>query len=135
MPPLNLPVTVFGRPLKPLALGIVVAMLVLTLAGILDQGALHSSGWGDLVSAVAFASFTAFMGGWWARSQRMAEMALLLATGVFTARAAALLMLHFEILDVAAWLSVASAITAGGAYALERVDPRGRRAVSSVDPS
>jgi hypothetical protein len=126
VPPLNLPVSVWGRPIKPLALGMAVAMIVLTLAGLLDRGALGRSLWGDFVALVAFSSFMAFLGGWWGQSQRMAEVALLLACGVFTTRAAALLMLHFEVLDIAAWLSVASAITAGGAYVLERVDPRGQ---------
>ena len=126
VPPLNLSLEVFGRPIKPLAMGLAVAMITLTLAGLLDRGALDGSLWGDFVALVAFSAFMAFMGGWWARSQRMAEVALLLACGVFTTRAAALLMLHFEVLDIAAWLSVASAITAGGAYVLERVDLRGQ---------
>lgn len=134
MPPLNLPVSILGRPLKPLAFGMAIAMVVLCLAGLFDTGALDGSLWGDVVALIAAASCTSFMAGWWARNQPMAEAGLLLACWVFTTRAAALLFIGGAG-SIAAWLSIASAIIAGGAYVLERTDPRVRGPVTRVDPS
>lgn len=123
--PLDLPYTVFGRPLKPLALAATVTMIVIVVINMLDIGIARSAAWGDAVAGAAAAAGVALAIGWWRRSQGWAEAGLLLASGVWTARCV------FGVVtdpDGYGWaMSGAWVIALGGAYLLERVESLGRR--------
>lgn len=125
MPPLNLPLMVFGRPVKPVALGLVVICLTLTWSNIVDIGVFGQSRWGDLLGVVCALSVVLFMAGWWGRSQALAEHALLAVSAAMIFRSLGLL---FEqgFMQQSVYLSIGVATIAVGSYVLERLDPRGR---------
>lgn len=124
MPPLNLPISIFGRPIKPVSLGFAIFMLTFTVYNLLDMGVFGPSLWGDVVAVVAGAAFVLLMLAWFINSQRLAEYGLLLSCTVFIIRGTFLgLVFGLERQDV--YFSVATAIIAGGSYFLERTDPKG----------
>jgi hypothetical protein len=122
MPPLNLPISVFGRPVKPVSLGFAVFMITFTVYNIRNTGVFGASRWGDVIAVVAGASFVLLMVAWVRNSQRLAEYGLLLSGTVFTIRGMFLLLTFgFDRQDV--YFSLGTAIIAFGSYFLERVDP------------
>lgn len=124
MPPMNLPVTIWGRPVKPVALGLAIMMLIFAIFNVLNLDVFYVSIWGDVVGLTAFASFAIFTVAWIINSQRLAEYGLALAAGVFIARCIALLLINgWEAQGV--YFSAGAAIIAAGSYFLERTDPRG----------
>lgn len=124
MPPLNLPISIFGRPAKPVAFGFAIFMITFTVSNLLDRGVFKASLWGDVVAVVAGAAFTLLVLAWFINSQRLAEYGLLLSCTVFITRGMFLaLTLGFDRQDV--YFSLANAIIAGGSYFLERTDPKG----------
>lgn len=108
----------WGRPVKPVAIGMCVLMATLTVFNILDAGELGALRLGDIVSVLTGTALAALVCGWAIRSQRMAEI------GLFTAMVAYLLRMFFLLLTVGpteqgVYLSLGAVIIAGGSYRLE----------------
>ena len=118
-------VTLFGRPLKPVALGLTLTMVIVAQANFRgeDRGTEYPLSFVLAILAVAAAVTLAV--GWIGKRQRIAEVGLLLVVGVYAARAAFIQMVSpFE---EAVFLSLATVVIAGGAYILEASsDGRGR---------
>lgn len=126
MPPLNLPIKVFGRPVKPVAFGLGIYMVVYVVYNIIDKGVFGASEWGDVLAVIAGAALALLTVAWFANSQRLAEIGLLLCSTVFMIRAV-FLFLTLGIWAEGLYYSLASAVIAGGSYFLERTDPQGNR--------
>lgn len=124
MPPLNLPISFFGRPVKPVAFGLGLYMFAFMAYNILDRGVFGPSRWGDVIAVIAGAALTLLVVAWIANSQRLAEIGLLLSCTVFLIRGL-FLVLTVGFGAEGFYYSIASAIIAGGSYFLERADPQG----------
>jgi hypothetical protein len=112
---------VLGRPLKPVALGMAVLMLTLTVVNLLNLGDLGATSFGDLVSIMSGASFITLMGGWIGKSQQAAEAGLLLACITYVLRSSFLFLTNGPS-SHGVYLGIGAAIIAGGAYLLEKWD-------------
>ena len=125
MPPLNLDVTVWGRPVKPVALFLTLSALVVAAINVLDVGILQTSAWGDLVGVVMAGAASLLVVGWVTRSQRIAEVGLIAAFMAWLFRFwIGGLVTGFQLAHEGVWLSLCWAGIAGGSWALERLDPR-----------
>ena len=114
-----------ARPIKPLALALTIATFVLFVGyDLTNADSLGGSPAGDFVGLVGLASALVLTVGWWRRSQTLAELGLLLASGVWITRAATLALEGFPD-PIAFFLSSAWAIAAAGAYLLEAQDGNG----------
>lgn len=114
-------VTFLGRPVKPLALQFAVLMATLMVYNIVDKGAFGNLMLGDVVAVMAVTSAACLTAAWVMRSQRMAEVGLLLACIVYVTRSAFLLLATgWQAQGV--WLGLGAAIGAGGAFLLETWD-------------
>jgi hypothetical protein len=111
-------VQVFGRPIKPVALGTMFLMGVLTVFNVIGIGRLGNSPLSIVVALTALVSLVLLNVGWWKRSQLCAELGLLLATGVYISRSV-FLALTVGLSDPAPGLSFGAALIIGGAYLLE----------------
>lgn len=124
MPKLNLPITIRGRPIKPVSLVLMNTMLLLGIISILDLGVLGRSMWSDVLGALAFGVAGTFMIGWFSNSQLISEWALIGAFFVWGFRFWALILLYgwkaFESEGV--YLSLLWLVLAGGSWLLERSD-------------
>lgn len=108
------------RPVKPVALGLAVVMIGLTIYNVLGLGAFGDTLVASIVAVVAGASAVCLVAGWWARSQPMAEAGMLGAAFVLLARATFFLLT--EGVATRSWvLSAGVAVIAGGSYLLEKV--------------
>lgn len=125
MPELNLPYNVFGRPVKPVSLALMLTMFLLGIYSILDIGVLGSSQWGDLVGGLAFIVAGLSMLAWIKNSQEFAEYALLGAFFIWGFRFWAIALIHgWGTFSQEGWyLSVMWMILSGGSWLLERSDP------------
>jgi len=108
---------IFGRPFKPVALGLSLAMLVLVVANIHGTGRLGEGWLGHVIAVVSGFSLFFLMGGWWTRWQVWAEIGLLLACSTYLTRGIFLGLTDLQ--DQSMWLSFSSALIAGGAFWLE----------------
>ena len=79
-------VQIWGRPIKPVALGLSLLMLTLAVVNITDTGVFEDMLLGDVVAVLAVGSFTALMVGWFARYQIAAEIGLFSASVVYLIR-------------------------------------------------
>jgi hypothetical protein len=116
---------VWGRPLKPVALGLSLAMVVIAATNLsgYDRGVTPPLTW--FLAAAGTTAAVCLVAGWVCRSQRFAEVGLLLVVLTYTTRAAFVyLSTGF---DQAVAFSVTSSIIAGGAYLLEAADHEGGR--------
>jgi hypothetical protein len=125
MAPLNLPkVTVFGRPVKPVALGLGISMCVIAWAAFTDVGVLDGSRWADLLGLGAFTVAGTLFVAWYKRSQSLAEAGLLMSFFVWVTRFMLVILVgNNPISQEGLWLSLAWVVISGGAYLLERADP------------
>lgn len=116
--------TVWGRPLKPVALGLTLTMVIVTQANIrgLDRGTQPPLSW--LVALMSAAAVVTLLWGWIGRNQKAAEIGLLLVIGTYITRAA-FIALESGLGEQAVWFSLATVVIAAGSYALE-VDDRYR---------
>jgi hypothetical protein len=122
MPPLNLPISFFGRPIKPVSLGFSIFMVTFVVYNVRNTGVFGDSRWGDVIAVVAGAALVLLTLAWARNSQRLAEYGLLLSGTVFTIRGTFLLLTFgFDRQDV--YFSLGVAIIAFGSYFLERADP------------
>lgn len=120
--PMNLPgVTVFGRPIKPVAFGFCLLMLITTVYNVLDAGALGSTVLAAVVAVLAAGAATTLALGWWASSQQLAEWGLICTAMVEMARAA-FIVLTLGLPATDAVGSMIAAIIAYGSYMLEAWD-------------
>ena len=118
----ELPWTVLGRKVRPYALAVSLASLIVAWAILVrhdDAGSHLESEPGVLVGWAAFAACLLLWHGWWAQSDRTMRAGLLITAGVFAARAAIVFM-EGGAGTIAALLSVAWCVASGGAWLLER---------------
>lgn len=116
----------FGRPMKPVAMGVSVLMLTLLTANITQTGVFGSLPLGHIIIALAGVSVGLLVVGWVAKNQVMAEFGLLAATIVYVTRASFVLF-AFGWQHEGIYLSAGGAIIAGGSYLLERWDTHRHR--------
>lgn len=118
----ELPWTVLGRKVRPYALAVSLASLIVAWAILVrhdDAGSHLESEPGVLVGWAALAACLLLWHGWWAQSDRTMRAGLLITAGVFAARAAIVFM-EGGAGTIAALLSVAWCVASGGAWLLER---------------
>lgn len=108
---------VFGRPIRPVAFGFLLTMLVVASANYrgMDRGTELPIAL--VVAALATVSAGCLLTGWWANCHRCGEIGLLLVASTYAVRGA-LIMLASP-WDQAVFFSLASVIIAGGSYVLE----------------
>lgn len=111
-----------GRPFKPLAVGLIIALLPLTINGaaqILGYPPLLDPTGDDMaIGIISALALVLMLLGWVRKSQALFEGALLLVVGAFVARATLVALLDPYPLEAMLPLSVA--MFAAGAYVLER---------------
>lgn len=118
----ELPWTVLGRKVRPYALAVSLASLIVAWAILVrhdDAGSHLESEPGVLVGWAALAACLLLWHGWWAQSDRTMRAGLLITAGVFAARAAIVFM-EGGAGTIAALLSVVWCVASGGAWLLER---------------
>lgn len=116
-------VRLFGRPLKPLALGMMMLMVTLTVYNVTHSSAFGELILGDVVAVLAGTAAVTLFLGWLRESQRMAEAGLLLAATVYVTRSAFLLFVGGPVTE-GVYLGLGAAVMAGGAFLLESWDER-----------
>lgn len=114
-------VLVWGRPVKPVALGATWLMATIVGYNLFNQGLFGHLVIGDLVAVLAGSSYVLLMAGWFGRSQWAAEVGLLLACVVYILRGS-FAALYVSPRNEGVWLSLGAAIILGGAYLLEHWD-------------
>lgn len=116
---------VLGRPLKPVALGLTLTMVIIAQSNFrgADRGTQYPLS--VVLGIAAVAAAVTLLVGWIKGLQKVAEIGLLLVVGVYVARATFIQM--SSPFDQAVWFSLATVIIAGGSYVLEASeDRRGR---------
>lgn len=115
-----------GRPVKPLAIGMILALFPIALNGWLTAfGAsrvLHPTGDDMAIGAVSTISLIAMLVGWMIKSQSVFEASLLFIVGAFSARS--FLVLFTDQYPLEFMLPLGVAVFAAGAYVLEREGQR-----------
>jgi hypothetical protein len=123
MPPLNLRWNVLGRPVKPVAFGLMVSMLAVCYWTASGRGELGPTAWAYVVAAAALAAAAALLVGWQRPSQRLAEYGLAGAFAVWVFRATAVgLSDTVPFNGESLILSLSVALIAAGSYTLEVAD-------------
>lgn len=111
-----------GRPVKPLAIGMILALFPIALNGwltALGSGrVLHPTDDDMAIGAVSTIALTAMVIGWIIKSQSVFEASLLFIVGAFSARA--FLVLFTDQYPLEFMLPLGVAVFAAGAYVLER---------------
>ena len=118
-----------GRPIKPVAFGMSILMMTLTFINVFDVGLFGNSLLGDVVAVLSFGSFVLLILGWFGNLQPLVEYGLLIASAVYVIRGS-FVMLTFGLSNEGVWQSFGTAVIAGGAYLLERLDSHPRRTVT-----
>lgn len=124
MPELNLPITIRGRPIKPVSFVLMSDMILLGVFSILDLGVLGISIWSDVVGGMAFFVAASFMIAWLSNSQTISEWALIGAFFVWGFRFWALILIYGwnSFVSDGVYLSLLWLLLAGGSWLLERSD-------------
>lgn len=123
MTPLNLRWTILGRPVKPVALALMLTMLILAVANITDIGILGSNPGGDVLAGLSLATAALLATGWVRRSQLIAELGLAAAFFVWGIRFfLGVFVAPHPLITEGIYLSLCWAMVAGGSYLLERID-------------
>lgn len=111
-----------GRPVKPLALGLIFALFPISVNGWVlafgGQALLNSTGDDMAIGIIATLALLLMVVGWFRKSQLIFEAALLFVVGAFTARA--FLFLFLDPYPLEAMMPLSVAVFAAGAYVLER---------------
>lgn len=109
--------TFLDRPIKPVALGIVVFMITLTVFNLREDGIFGAT----LIALMAFTSTLCLVFGWFGRIQVMAEAGLLIAAVTYVIHAVFALLIVGPT-NQTMWLSIGAGIISGGSFLLERWD-------------
>ena len=126
----TLPWRILGRIIRPYALAVSLATLVVVWSVTTDSavGELLDGAPGHMVGTAAALSVALLWAGWWARSDRLMRWGLFVTTGVWAAVGTVLA------LDIGAqpsmWLAWCWAVASGGAWLLETSDVDARRRTS-----
>jgi hypothetical protein len=125
MPELNLPFTLFGRPIKPVSMVLMFTMFLLSIYSLIDVGVLGTSAWGDIIGAMAFSVACLSILAWFENSQRLSEYALLGAFFIWGFRFWGIILVQgWNTFFTEGWyLSFMWVLLAGGSWLLERADP------------
>ena len=111
-----------GRTIKPVALGLSVAMFGIAFINITDTGRVTDHWMTHVLSVSAILAFVGLVSGWVLKNQKLAEIGLLLAAVTSFLRAS---FIFFSVgWNVSEWMTTACAIVAAGAYLLETTDSR-----------
>jgi len=131
MPPQNLSWSIFGRPVKPVALVLMNTMLVLAFVAWVDIGVLGNSIWADILGLFAFSIAVVFGLAWFKKSQTLAEWALTGAFFVWGFRFWAILLVRGESAFTSEgwYLAFLWTVLAGGSWLLERSDPKAQKKI------
>lgn len=123
MPQMNLHWRFLNRPVKPVAFGLMLAMLVLAFINIDNFGVLGNSDWGDVLAGFSLAVAGLLAWGWWTSSQAAAEYGLIGACFVWTMRFWLAVFMAPNVWQTAGvYLSLCWALISAGSYLLERTD-------------
>lgn len=126
MSPANRPgITVFGRRVQWVALGMTILMVTLVVINVANSGVLEATPLGDVVAVLAATSAALLVAGWWSRVHAFTELGLLAAGAVYAARAVFILLLDGPVMGV--FLSVGACVIAFGSYLSERESGQPRR--------
>ena len=127
MPPLNLPIRVMGRPLKPVSLSFTAAMLLIVYLNLSSTGIVGETSGRHFIALSAAAAAGLSIWGWVRHNQRAAEWGLLMVAFVWASRFwAGGLSVGFELGNEEVWLSLCWSLLASGAFWLERINPAER---------
>ncbi len=128
----DLPWRIAGRIIRPYALAVSLATLVIvwSIATEAAVGQLLDGPPGRIVAAAAAAAVALLWAGWWMRSDRLMRAGLIWATGVWAAVGTVLA------LDIGSqpsmWLAWCWAIASGGAWLLETTDADTRQPTAAA---
>lgn len=117
----DLPNRILGRPVKPLALGLIICLIAVALNAFVPSG-LSAGEYDQPLSLIAFLTLVLMVVSWLRRSQHLFEWSLLLSTGIFTARSVAVALESGQ--PTFSLLPFGVAALAGGSYVLERADEK-----------
>lgn len=127
MPPLDMTWQLARRPVKPVAFGMLLSMLILAGFAVTNRGVLDGSSWADLLAVCAGTTAAMLSYGWLIRSQQWARWGLLAAFGVWVARTVVILCVApAPFRAEGLYLSAVWALIAAGSYFLETADHLGR---------
>ena len=121
MPPLQLPIRLFGRTVRPVALGFAFLMLAMFIQNVFGVGPMGESPWAHFAGGAALVGFCLLSYGWWSNQQSGIEYGLWVSSGVLFARAAVTLMLDGP-KEFTAYMAFGVGVIAAGSYILERLD-------------
>lgn len=113
-------VRLLGRPIKPVALGLTLNMLIVAQANFRDMDRGTTPPMSTMLGVMAVVAVTALILGWVLRMQRLAEVGLLVTVFVYATRAVFIQLTNTW--DEAVFFSLAAVIIAGGSYYLEVAD-------------
>lgn len=124
MPLLNLPWSIFGRPIKPVAFVLMMSMFVIAAFAAADLGVLGDSVWADFLGGFALAVGVLFAIAWYVRSQIVSEWALLGAFFVWGIRFWVIILVqtNHSLVTEGWYLSFLWMLLSGGSWLLERSD-------------
>lgn len=125
MPPLNLAFTVYGRPVKPVSIALMITMIIIGVLAIFDLGVMKNSLWGDVIGAMAFTVVGFFVYAGYKNSQTLAEWALIGAFFIWGFRFWAISIIQgWNTFTTEGWYFAACwMLLSGGSWLLERSDP------------
>ena len=122
----DLRVRLWDRPIKPLAVGIIIALISLVINGFVvlagGRALIVPTGDDAAIGLFALVALIIMIMSWVKKSQQWYEWALLFTCGAFFARSALILTTDTYLLH--AMLPFSIAAMAGGAFILERADDR-----------
>lgn len=111
--------TVFGRPIKPVSLALLISMSVIAFINLGDTAGALLDGWGQkVVGASALVAAVTLIGGWITQKPSLVRLGLLVTTGVWATRAVFVLLTQ-GIFFYGVWLNTAWVVLAGGTYLIE----------------
>lgn len=118
--------TFLGRPIKPLAFAIAMSMTTIFWFNVVDKtGILVPTVVGNVVGYCAGASAVLLFTAWWACSQKLTEVGLLMASGVWIARTSLIILLE-DWYTYSFFFSLCWCLASVGSYLLEVFGPEER---------
>lgn len=131
MPPQNLHWKFLGRPVKPVAFGLMLSMLVIAWAAFTDVGVLRNAFLADFLGGAALTCAAVMGTAWWRRNQALAELGLLMASIIWGLRFWLIVLIAGNAITTEGlWLSLGWTAIAAGSYLLEKTDTQ----MSKVNP-